>query len=199
MIEYISGVLAAKSPMTAVIEVGGIGYEVFISLQTFENLPQSGAEVRLLAHLHVREDSMQLFGFLNEDERIMFRSLQSISGIGVRTALSILSGCGAARLRNYVAAGDVHALTGVPGVGKKTAERIVVELRDRIAKVSVEFASQVRTEAGDPRSEAVMGLTALGYARPVAEKALNRAFQELPEAERTAANLIKAALQAILG
>ena len=198
MIDFLRGRLVHKDPVTITVDVNGIGYAVSISLQTYDRLPSTGEEVFLLTHLHVREDVMQLFGFLHESERALFRLLQGISGIGARIALNILSKCGAAEFRDYVISGNLGALTSIPGVGKKTAERIVVELRDKMAKGDPP-GSAASASADDPRGEAIMALLALGYPRQVAEKAILKATHELSTEERNTGNLIKAALRTISG
>ena len=195
MIEFLHGTLASKEAVSAVIDVHGIGYEVHIPLSTYEKLPETGGEVRLLTHLHVREDAMQLFGFATSTERGIFRQLQSISGIGARMALNILSGVTPEDLRQRVVSGDVAALTRIPGIGKKTAERIVVELRDRFSRDSTSEALKSGDETATVREEALMALQALGYARPVAEKTLTtiqRSGEPLPI---NASALIKLALR----
>ncbi|MDH7516285.1 MAG: Holliday junction branch migration protein RuvA [Bacteroidota bacterium] len=195
MIASIRGKLVRKDFASAIVDVGGVGFAVAITLQTYEKLPTPGSEVELLTHLHVRDDALQLFGFLDEDERSMFRLLQGITGIGTRTALNILSGCGPTRLRELVAASDISALTSIPGIGRKTAERIILELRDTFAKepgigipVSVQGTS-------DARSEAILALVTLGFSKQNAEKAIRKALDKLPTNEQSASNLIKTALQ----
>jgi Holliday junction DNA helicase RuvA len=196
MIEYLEGILAAKEPVAAVIDVGGVAFSLSISLQTFDALPAAGERVRLLAHLHVREDALQLFGFARAEERRLFRQLQSISGIGARMALNILSGIAPDDLRLRVSTGDVGALTRIPGIGKKTAERIVVELRDTFAKGMDE---KERAAAGgrlSARDEAMMALQALGYSRPASEKALAGSTKLLEgEGSPGASEMIKTALK----
>lgn len=198
MIEHVHGRLVRKEPMLAVVDVHGIGYAVHITLQTYEKLPPAGETVELLAHLHVREDAMALFGFLHEEERAMFRQLQNISGIGVRIAMNILSRSGAAELRGFVLEGNVGALTRIPGVGKKTAERMILELRDVFAKGPA--GSVTAPAAASPRDEALLALLSLGYARPVAEKALSKALQDPAlGASPNTGDLIKSALRAATG
>ncbi|MBE0645478.1 MAG: Holliday junction branch migration protein RuvA [Bacteroidetes bacterium] len=196
MIEFLEGVLAAKEPMTAVIDVGGVAFAVQISLHTYDTLPVAGEQVQLLTHLHVREDALQLYGFANAEERQIFRQLQGISGIGARMALNILSGISPDDLRLRVSSGDVGALTRIPGIGKKTAERIVVELRDSFAKGLDE---KERAAAGgrlSVRDEALLALQALGYNRPAAEKALSGAAAAVAEGmTANASELTKAALR----
>ncbi len=171
MIEYLHGILVSKEPVSVVIDVHGIGYTVNISLSTYDALPKPGEEVRLLTHFHVREDAMQLFGFSSAEERALFRQLQTISGIGARTALTILSGINPAELRGRVLSGDVPALTRIPGIGRKTAERIIVELRDVFSRTSPPSGGE-GSAAASLRDEALLALQALGYARQHAEKAV---------------------------
>lgn len=193
MIDMLRGVVASKTPVSAVIDVQGVGYLVQMSVHTTERLPSVGESVSLLTHLHVREDAMQLFGFLDEDERRLFRQLQTISGIGARMALGILSGIAAAELRSRVAAGDVAALTRIPGVGRKTAERIVVELRDVMQKEPGTGQGGGTTTA---RDEALLALQALGYARAAAEKALSTTLSSIPAVPPpTSGEIIKHALK----
>lgn len=195
MIEFIEGILTAKGPVTAVISVGGIGFALHISLQTQDTLPREGEHVKLLTHLHVREDALQLFGFAHAEERRIFRQLQAISGIGARMALNILSGISPDDLRLRVTDGDVAALTRIPGIGKKTAERIVVELRDTLSK---DFDAATSTASGlrlGVQDEALMALQALGYGRQMAEKALKLVMGKTSEPTLQASDLIKAALR----
>ncbi len=196
MIASLRGTLAHKSPTEIVIEAGGVGYGLSIPLSTFEKLPDAGAQVSLLTYLHVREDAMQLYGFATEEERETFRILISVSGIGPRMGQSILSGIPVKDLRNLIQQKNVAALTSIPGIGKKLAERLVVELRDKIGKVDLVSSSSSPTgsETG-VRGEAVLALTSLGYARPIAEKAIRQAFQESNGTELTIEQLIKAALR----
>lgn len=195
MIEYLEGTLAAKEPMAAVVDVGGVAFAVQISLHTHDALPAAGERVRLLTHLHVREDAMQLFGFADAAERQIFRLLQGISGIGARMALNILSGISPNDLRLRVSSGDVGALTRIPGIGKKTAERIVVELRDRFAKGLDSTAQGGAGAQLSMRDEALLALQALGYARPTAEKAVASASGGLETPPSTASELVKSALK----
>jgi Holliday junction DNA helicase RuvA len=194
MIDSLRGRLLHKEPMAVTIDVQGVGYAVAISLQTYEKLPAEGEELMLLTHLHVREDAMLLFGFLHENERSLFRLLQGVSGIGAKTALNVLSKCGASDLREYVATGNVSALTSIPGIGKKTAERLVVELRDKIDRGG-ETTTGGDGAASDPRGEAIMALLALGYSRPVAEKAVLKALHKAEPSEQNTSGLIRLALR----
>ncbi|MBN1446821.1 MAG: Holliday junction branch migration protein RuvA [Bacteroidetes bacterium] len=194
MIEFLHGTLVSREPVSAVIDIHGVGYQVHIPLSTYEALPEIGADVTLLTHLHVREDAMQLYGFLTATERHMFRRLQSISGIGSRMALNILSGVAPDDLRQRVRAGDVAALIRIPGIGRKTAERIVVELRDSFSR---EFTGEglADSESRGAREEALMALQALGYARNAAEKALSAVQRVGESGTQQPSELIKKALQ----
>jgi Holliday junction DNA helicase RuvA len=154
----------------------------------------------LLTHLHVREDALQLYGFATEDERTLFRLLVSVNGIGPRMGLGILSGIPAGDLRAHIASGNTAALTTIPGIGRKLAERLVLELREKIGKA--EHAGAF-TSPGDPRgsihTEAILALTSLGYSRPVAEKAVRAAAGEAGAADGTLEGLLKAALRHAAG
>lgn len=193
MIEFLHGVLARKDPTAVVIDVHGVGYGAFITLSTFERLPDIGGEVMLVTYLHVREDAMQIYAFIDETERHMFRDLLSITGIGARMAMTILSGSGADALRAHIASGDVAALTRIPGVGRKTAERIVVELRDRMGRVTAGAPPGAPT-TGSMREEALLALQALGFARAQAEKALAKAEAGLRSDGLSTSELIRATL-----
>jgi holliday junction DNA helicase RuvA len=132
MIGRLRGILISKQPPWLMIEVGGIGYELEAPMSTIYDLPATGKEVILLTHYAVKEDSVALYGFMHESERALFRSLQKVSGIGAKIALAVLSGVSTDHFARLVQTGDVVALTKIPGIGKKTAERIVIELRDRV-------------------------------------------------------------------
>jgi Holliday junction DNA helicase RuvA len=195
MIEFLHGTLSRKEPNFAIIDVGGVGYGVHITLQTFEKLPEPGGDTQIHTYLHVREDAMQLFGFRDEPERQMFRYLLGISGIGPKLALNILSGCGSERLHALVTAGNIGALTSIPGIGRKTAERIIIELRDKLS--SLEFAS-AESGAGDRitlQNEALLALQALGYARSAAEKALHNVLHGADTARLHVSEVIRLALK----
>jgi Holliday junction DNA helicase RuvA len=198
MIARLHGTLLAKGPTEAVVDVGGVGYALSIPLSTFERLGDTGSAVTLLTHLHVREDSLQLFGFATDTEREMFRLLLSVSGIGPKLAQTVLSGIPAADLRAHIGTGNLGALTAVPGVGRKTAERLVLELREKMARLTPDAPSGLPGESST-RQEALLALTSLGYPRPAAERAVRAALQASPEAEATLESLIKAALRTING
>lgn len=172
MIGFLRGRLVAKQPPALVIDVGGVGYEVEAPMTTFYDLPETGAEVTLHTHLVVREDAHTLFGFLRLSDRALFRSLIRISGVGPRMALAILSGMSADSFARCIRDNDAAALTRVPGVGKKTAERLVVELRDKLGKGEAGGADIPVVSSGpaDPVEEAVSALIALGYKPPDASR-----------------------------
>ncbi len=160
MIGRIHGKLLEKHPPQIVVDVQGVGYELDVPMSTFYQLPATGAEVTLYTHLVVREDAHQLYGFATEPERQVFRQLLKISGVGARTALSVLSGLSVADLREAVSAQDSGRLTKIPGIGKKTAERLLLELRDKLDALSVAAAAAKGDgQAGDIAN----ALLALGY------------------------------------
>ena len=197
MISALRGTLLSKSATELLIDVQGVGYSVSIPLSTYERVGEVNAAISILTYLHVREDLLQLYGFATEEERNLFKLLISVSGIGPKMAQSILSGISAADLTNYIREGNHFALTRIPGVGKKIAERLVVELREKIEKVDIPSSlppasSQAQTSI---RSEALLALTSLGYNRAVAEKALRTAIQDTNGKDVSVEVLIKAALK----
>jgi len=169
MIGRLTGRLVEKSPPTVVVEAGGVGYEVDVPMSTFYLLPATGQEVKLFTHLTIREDAHLLFGFATEAERRVFRQLLKITGIGARTALSLLSGMSVDELYSAVSQQDGVRLTRVPGIGKKTAERLLLELKDKLALTSGTPAAGSRA-ASD--SDALNALLALGYSDKEARAAL---------------------------
>ena len=174
MIGRIHGKLVEKHPPQIVVDVGGVGYEVDVPMSTFYNLPATGAEISLYTHLAVREDAHQLFGFATEAERHAFRQLLKISGVGARTALAVLSGLSVSDLREAVASQESGRLTKIPGIGKKTAERLLLELRDKLdAVLAAPAAARSDGQAGD----VLNALLALGYN----EKEAAWAMKQLPE------------------
>lgn len=168
MIAYIRGVLAEKEPTRAVIEAAGVGYELFIPLSTYDRLPKTGSEVKLLAFHDVREDAEVLYGFATAPEREMFTKLTAVNGVGPKIAVAILSGSGISELSLAIASGNVKRISAIKGVGKKTAEKICLELRDKVNA----FASQAADSAA-PRpfiSDAILALGALGFNEETANK-----------------------------
>ena len=179
MIALLEGRLAEKSPERVVLDVRGVGYEVNVPVSTFLELPDEGKTVRLRIHTHVREEALQLFGFWNEAERIGFRLLIGISGVGPRLAIAILSGVPIERFVAAVRDGDLASLRSIPGVGPKTAQRILVELRDRLDVFELVGAPL----PGDGVEAATQSaLVNLGYARAEAERVVRRALEQLPDA-----------------
>lgn len=172
MIGFLRGRLVAKQPPVLLVDVNGVGYEVEAPMTTFYDLPETGAEIVLHTHLVVREDAHALFGFLRLSDRTLFRSLIRISGVGPRMALAILSGMSADAFVRCIQDNDAAALTRVPGVGKKTAERLVVELRDKLGKGEGGGAELRVATSGpaNPVEEAVSALIALGYKPPDASR-----------------------------
>ena len=169
MIAYIRGTLVEKEPTRAVIEAGGVGYELLVPLSTYEKLPRTGNEAKLLAYHCVREDDEILFGFATDDEKAMFAKLTSVSGVGPKIALAILSGSSIAELAMSIAGGDFKRISAIKGVGKKTAEKICVELKDKVS----EFAFSGRAGADAPApiaKDAVAALRALGFNEETSSK-----------------------------
>src|SRR6266481_9035000 len=167
MITFLDGKLVSALPTQATIDVGGVGYEVFIPLSSYDKLPAAGQPIRILTHLAVREDAHVLYGFMTRAERDMFRLLiNNVSGIGPKLALNVLSGMNVTALRGAVAGGDVKTLSQISGVGKKTAERIVVELRDKIGPAGAWEAESARrglSAVDQKTNDAVLALVALGF------------------------------------
>src|SRR6185437_778659 len=177
VIGSLSGVLTLKAPPQLLLEVSGVGYELEAPMSTFYDLPALGERVRLLTHLVVREDADVLYGFSTESERRLFRSLLKVSGIGPRTALAILSGVTSAAFARAVQEQDAAALVRIPGVGRKTAERLIVEMRDRLDQAEAQLpgvAGGAPVAAG-PEAEAFSALLALGYKPPEATRMLKAA------------------------
>lgn len=189
MIAYLSGKILAKQTTTVIVDVGGVGYEVNIPLSTFYDLGEIGAPVQLTIHTHMREDALQLFGFKTLRERDIFLKLLSVSGVGPKLALTMLSGLSNDELVGAIRNGDLVRLTRLPGVGKKTGERIILELRDKMASLvspEMEAAAQKTSVTGGSsanlREDVLSALVNLGYQKPAAEKALKAAIAEHGEA-----------------
>lgn len=179
MIAHITGKLIRKQPNTIIVEVGGgLGYELNIPLSTFYNLGDMGSSVSLHVHTHVREDSLQLFGFATELEKKLFLLFTSVSGIGPKLAITALSGMSAEELIQAIRSSNLVKLTAVPGVGKKTAERVILELKDKLSALS----SQDIVETHTPSDDVISALVNLGYVKQAAEKAVLNATKEMPNA-----------------
>ena len=181
MIARLRGTLIEKSPSRIVVEVGGVGYDVMVPLSTFYGLGDAGATVALRVHTHVREDVIALFGFLTPLEQDLFERLIAVSGIGPKLALAVLSGIDPPDLVRAIRTQDVARLTRIPGVGKKTAERIGLELKDRLPQAAA-AAEPVAADQDDRRADLLSALTNLGYKGAVAEKAVDTAVKRTPDA-----------------
>lgn len=200
MIHHLEGTLLEGTPTHVVIDVNGVGYEVLLPLSSFDKLPQPGNKLKLLTHLAIREDAHVLYGFVTAAERDLFRLLiNNVSGIGPKIALNVLSGISIAAFRGAVAANDVRALSQVSGVGKKTAERIVVELRDKLGQSAVwEAASATRAVSPQEQkfNDALLALMALGYKQPEAVEMVKAAAAVLGETATTD-QLVRASLKRV--
>ena len=178
MIASLRGALLEKRPNQIIVEVHGVGYDVAIPISTYSGLPETGAEVSVRVHTHVREDVIALFGFLTTDEKMLFEKLISVSGIGPKLGITVLSGLAAADLTTAIRSGDIQKLTRIPGVGKKTAERIVLELRDKVdlvAGAAIPVSTEKSTPFTDIEYDVLSALINLGCQRPAAETAIRKA------------------------
>jgi Holliday junction DNA helicase RuvA len=184
MISFLRGRVHDKQPNAVTVDVGGVGYDVHVPLSTFYNLGEEGAEVSLRVYMHVREDALQLYGFLTELERQLFERLIAISGIGPKLAIVVLSGMETRDLVTAVQRADVARLTAIPGIGKKTAERIVLELKDRLKQIAVPVAGAepASSPADQLRTDLLSALLNLGYHRQQAEKAIDATVTANPNA-----------------
>jgi Holliday junction DNA helicase RuvA len=195
MIARLSGILLDKSPPLLVIDVNGVGYEVEAPLGVFSDLPENGQQVAIVIHHHFSQDSQTLYGFASPGEREVFRKLLKISGIGAKMALNILSGANGEELARYVSTADVASLTRLPGIGKKTAERIIMELRDKLTDIGTGAAGAAMPAgapvATDPVTEASHALNSLGY-KPAE---VSRMVASVAEAGMDAEAIIRKALQ----
>ena len=171
MIAHLRGKLIARHPNQAIVETAGVGYEVVISVPTFSDLPPLGGEVALHIHTHVREDQLALYGFLKAEEKQLFEKLITVSGIGPKLAITILSGMAAAELGNAIRGNDLARLTKIPGIGRKTAERLVLELRDKLPAPGQEVGAPIPAFSA-VQEDVLSALVNLGYQRAAAEKAL---------------------------
>lgn len=204
MIAQLSGKLIQKEPNTVIIDVGGVGYDITIPLSTFYELGEPGIDVSLKIHTHVREDVLQLFGFWTAREKELFLKLTSVSGVGPKLAITMLSGMPAIELVRAITDNDLARLTSIPGVGRKTAERVVVELRDKLSSIALEAresdrpgSRELATGDGSVRDDTVAALMSLGYPKAIAERAVSFAVRE--EGERTIEAVLKRALRRLSG
>ncbi|MFT5143255.1 MAG: Holliday junction DNA helicase RuvA [Rhodothermales bacterium] len=197
MIERLTGEILEKRPTQIVVDVSGVGYGLLIPTSTYEALDKQGKQVRLFTYLHVREDILQLYGFATTNERTIFRIMLAVSGVGPKLALAALSSMTPGEIKRHVMTGDAGFLTRIPGVGKKTAERLIIELRDRLAKVDLGGSGASDTlgsTAVDGLADALAAMEALGYSRAGAEKAIMKAAGSNPDAT-SAGELIRLALR----
>jgi Holliday junction DNA helicase RuvA len=197
MFALITGKLAHKSASEVIVDVGGIGYQVYIPLSTFYELPDTGDNVSFHIHTHVKEDAIQLFGFRSHEEKSIFQLMIQVSGIGPKLAINALSGISAPELARAVSGGDLARLVTIPGIGKKTAERMILELKDKFSKlVKEEMAGPARIEIpGDVlMDDALSALENLGYKQPVAKKVLEQVRATL-DGDLTIEELLKQALK----
>jgi Holliday junction DNA helicase RuvA len=196
MIGRLSGTLVAKQPPHLVVDVHGVGYELEAPMSTIYELPAVGQPVTLYVHQHVREDAVNLYGFHREAERALFRTLLKVTGVGAKTALAILSGASSEEFARLVRNGEIAALTRIPGIGRKTAERIVVELRDRVDGIATAVAGGASpAPPTDPAGEARVALEALGYKPGEAERLVAKAAADGDTAEAIIRKALKAALR----
>jgi len=196
MISYVKGILDHKEPGHVIIDVSGLGYEVFIPLSTYEKLPALGNQVKLHTHHHIREDAMQLYGFISQEEKDTFALLMTISGVGAKVALSVLSAVSVDEFRRSVAQGDMKSLTKIPGIGKKSAERMMLELKDKVGMIRV--ADTARIFELTSINEAVSALLNLGASPQMAEFAVYKAEKILGKDARIE-EIIAQALKSMAG
>jgi Holliday junction DNA helicase RuvA len=175
MFAHLRGVLLEKHPNQAIVEAGGVGYDVTIAVPTFTKLPDVGSEVRLRIHTHVREDSLSLYGFLSQDEKTLFEKLISVGGIGPTLAIKVLSGLAATDLIAHIRRGEVEKLVRIPGIGKKTAERMVLELRDKLPAATGDDLTRPAAALDSIDEDVLSALLNLGCSRPAAESAVRKA------------------------
>jgi Holliday junction DNA helicase RuvA len=183
VIAHLRGRIFEKRPSRLVIDADGVGYEVFVPLSTFYGLGDTGTEISLRIHTHVREDALSLFGFGTRLEQDLFERLIGVSGIGPRLALGVLSGIEPQELIRAIESGDVARLTAIPGVGKKTSERIVLELKDRLPRPERAPAADAAAPPSALKDDVLSALINLGYHRPLAEKAVESAIKTTPEGD----------------
>lgn len=197
MITFLDGIIEDKQPTHLVVNVGGVGYEVIIPLSSYDRLPGQGERCRILTHHHVREDAHQLFGFMTSEERRVFLLLLGVSGIGPKTALSVLSGLSVRELKLAITGGDVKRLSSISGIGRKTAERMVVELKDKFGagEVMEAAAGGLVPPAEEVKlRDAVLALISLGYKRPEAQDMVLRVMSDAAVARETVEEIVRKAL-----
>jgi Holliday junction DNA helicase RuvA len=198
VIAHIRGKIFTKSPNAVVIDCSGVGYELAISVTTYTEIGDPGSEARLHVHTHVREDALLLFGFADPTEKRLFEKLLTISGIGPKLAITVLSGISSDRLITAIRSADHATLTRIPGIGKKTAERVVLELKDKLDDLatSAAIASPAKPSLGATADDVLSALVNLGYARPIAQKAVESAAKD-PATAVDFERLFRASMSAI--
>jgi Holliday junction DNA helicase RuvA len=200
MIAYLSGILFSKNPQSVIVDINGVGYQIFIPLSTFYRLPNETDAVNLHVYTHVRQDTLQLFGFQTEMEKQIFLLLISVSGIGPRVALNILSGMGFEELLSAIVSADSERISGIPGVGTKTSRRIILELKEKASKLAegIEAVPEQRVEISNREmyEDALSALINLGYPSKAAKKAIETALHE--DQEMNIEALLKEALQNLI-
>ena len=197
MIAYLKGKLIHKSPISVIVDVQGVGYEAFIPLSTYYELPEIGATVAFKIHAHIREDAFKLFGFLTEEEKKVFETLITVNKVGPKMALTILSGLSVSALLAAVSNNDTDRLNSIPGVGRKTAERLILELKDKLENVQAEAGiASTPSSSNGMMEDALSALMNLGYKKPQAENALKTASASSGESA-TLEQLIKESLKVL--
>jgi Holliday junction DNA helicase RuvA len=197
VIAHLKGRVLRKSPQEVIVDVAGVGYRVAIPVSTFYRLGDDGAEVSLRVHTHVREDTLALFGFLTAHEQDLFERLIQVAGVGPKLAVNILSGIEAAELAAALRGSDIARLTRVPGVGKKTAERLVVELKDKMPPLPATAEAEAAEAPTTPKEDLLSALAHLGYSRGEAERGVDRALRE--DGTGRFEDLLRRALQIVSG
>jgi Holliday junction DNA helicase RuvA len=197
MIAHLRGLLLSKSPNQAVVECAGVGYDVAISVATFSALPNEGAETKLHIYTRVAEDQLALYGFSEITEKRIFEKLLTISGIGPKLAITVLSGIDAARLVLAIRSGDHASLVRIPGIGKKTAERVVLELKDKLDDFAAAPVDAAAPSLGATGEDALSALMNLGYHRPVAQKAIEKAIEKDASVKNNFEALFRAAMAVV--
>jgi Holliday junction DNA helicase RuvA len=197
VIAHLTGRVLRKSPQEVIVDVGGVGYRVAIPVSTFYRLGDEGAEVSLRVHTHVREDAFALFGFLTGHEQDLFERLIQVAGVGPKLAVNILSGIEAAELAAALRGSDIARLTRVPGVGKKTAERLILELKDKMPPVPAAAEEAAAEPASTPKEDLLSALAHLGYSRVEAERGVDRALRD--DGTGRFEDLLRRALQIVSG
>ncbi len=195
MIAALAGTLIAKTPQSVIIDVHGVGYEVFTSLQTYYRLPELKQSVRLHTYTHVREDALVLYGFLSTDEKAAFLLLTSVSGVGPRLGLALLSGLTVAELASALRAGDARRLSSVPGIGQKTAARLILELQSKITSIVPEAPVEGAAGPSSVADDALSALVNLGYQAPVAKEILKQIERSRSGEELTVEDFLREALR----